>query len=273
MATAKKKDEGTTEIQIMQLNQGELRFYVVGNEPLIYNAMSEKARHELLLPSPRKNAAERAANLKHNPLEEYRASVYLNLDAKPKSHLAFPSSAFKKAMASAALDIPGAAKSQIGRLCWVPGERVAIYGVPRIFSTIVRSADMNRTPDVRTRAILPEWAAVFTVRFMTPLLREQTVFNLMAAAGFTQGIGDWRQQKGAGSYGTFRCTSGDDADLVRIMKDGGRAAQAEALENPEAHDDETERLLAWFDDELKRRGARGNGKAAVEDEGDEATEN
>jgi hypothetical protein len=54
-----------------------------------------------------------------------------------------------------------------------------VYGVPKVFCAITRSADMNRTPDVRTRAILPEWACRFTVRFEKPILRDQTIADLL----------------------------------------------------------------------------------------------
>lgn len=251
---AKGKSNIETEISIMEINEGQLDVCIVGASPFVYNAMSEKTRGELLMPSPKKNAAEKASRLKHIPIDEYRASTYQSRDPKTATKLQFLSTAFKKAMASAALDIPGANKSQLGRLVWVNGERVDMYGVPKIFCAIVRSADMNKTPDVRTRAILPEWACRISLRFMKPILKEHTIANLLAAAGYTQGVGDGRQQKGSLSYGQFRIVTPDNPDYVRICKTGGRKAQEAALESPEPHDEETERLLSWFDDELVRRG-------------------
>ena len=163
-------------------------------------------------------------------------------------------SSFKGALRSAALDIPGANKSQIGRLTYVNGEFTPIYGVPKLFMSIVRSADMNRTPDVRTRAIVPEWACKLSVTYVQPLLRDQAVANLLAAAGISIGVGDWRPEKGAGAYGQFALVSADDADFVRICKTGGRAAQMAAMEDPDCHDEETAELLSWFDKEVKVRG-------------------
>jgi hypothetical protein len=250
------------EISILEVMQGELNVCIVGTSPLIFNAMSEKVRHELLMPAPKKNAAAKAANLKHQPLDEYRNSTYQNREADAATRLNFPAAAFKKALASAALDIPGAAKAQIGRLVWCIGDRVNIYGVPQMMMAITRSADMNRTPDVRTRAILPEWACRISLRFMKPILKDQTIANLLAAAGFTQGVGDWRQQKGSGSYGQFQLVSDTDPNFVRICKAGGRVAQEKGLESPGFYDEETERLYAWFVEELAaRNGERKNGKA------------
>ena len=119
---------------------------------------------------------------------------------------------------------------------------------------ITRSSDINHTPDVRTRAILREWACRITVRFPTPLMRAQSVANLLASAGEQSGAGDWRQQKGSGSYGSYILVASDNPDFKRVMAEGGRKAQVEALQNPVAYNDETSEMLAWFGVEFNRRG-------------------
>ena len=248
---AKAKDE--SEVFVMEVMQGSMSFCVLGTAPLICNRMSEKARRELLLPKGRKNAAEKASSLKHDPLAEYRASPYTSqMDSGP-TRLQLLASMFKGAMKTAALDIPGANKAQIGRLVYVQGDRVDLFGVPQLLMSVTRSKDMNRTPDVRSRAIVPEWACRITVKFVKPIMREQSVTNLLAAAGITAGVGDWRVEKGAGSYGTFRLCSSTDPDFVRIMK-LGRKQQNAAMENPECYDDETQSLLSWYGVEVQRRG-------------------
>lgn len=252
MATKKSADSG--EIQIIEIKTGTITVAVVGTTPLILNRIAEKAGHELLLPKGRKTAAEKASSLKHDPLAEFRASPVRLRDDNASTLLALPCTAFKGAMRTAALDLPGAKKSQIGRLTYIPGEFVGIYGVPEVFSTIVRSADMNRTPDVRTRCIVPKWAAVLSITFVRPIMREQAIANLLAAAGITVGVGDFRPEKGAGNYGQFEVVGADDPRLLEIMAAGGRAAQLEAMDNPEAYDEGTEELLSWFEVEVRRRG-------------------
>jgi len=259
MANAKSKAPESNEIQIMQVNQGAIEFCLVGTSPLLYNAMSEKAWHELLYPSPKKNAAEKQSSMKHDPPSEFRNSTYHHTEDTAATRLNFPSAAFKKALASAALDIPGAAKAQIGRLVWAQGQRVDMYGIPQLSCMIVRMADMNRTPDVRTRAILPEWACRVSMRFMEPILKAQTITNLFAAAGFICGIGDGRQQKGSLSYGQFRLCGLDDPDYVRITTSMGRVPQDAALAEPSYYDEETERLMLWFKAEVVKRDGR-NGR-------------
>lgn len=252
--STKKGSDSSKEVSIIEVQRGTIDFCILGMRPIILNRMSEKAWHELLLPRGRKNAAEKASSAKHNPIEEFRASAYKHSDEDAPTLLMHLSSAFKRAMQTAALDLPGAKKSQIGRLTWVEGDYVHIYGVPQIFMSITRSADMNRTPDVRTRAIVPQWAARVSVTYIKPVLKETAVINLMAAAGLQSGIGDWRQEKGSGNYGAFQIVADDDLSFRSILKNGGRAAQVAAMELPEAYDDETAELLTWYDIEAKRRG-------------------
>lgn len=260
--TTKKATKNEAEMSVTELSFKTIKVCVLGKSPLIFNAMSEKAWHELLMPSPKKNAAEKAASMKHRPYDEYRASTYQSRVPHSPSLLNAPAAWFKKALAAAALDMPGASKAQIGRLVWVNGDRVDIFGTPQILCAITRSADMARTPDVRTRAILPEWACMLEIQFSTPILKDQTVVNLLAAAGMINGVGDWRQQKGSGSYGQFELVGIDNPDYQRIIATQARKEQEEALAHPKAYDEETERLLAWFDEEVQKRHGK-NGATTV----------
>lgn len=251
---AKMKADTGAEIQILEVVKGKMDFCILGTSPLIMNRMSQKVWFELLAPKGKKTAVEKASSMKHDPIREFRDSPYTIQDDKAPTLLAIMPTSFKRAMGTAALDTPGAKKAQIGRLVYIEGELLPIYGIPRVFMAITRSADMNRTPDVRTRAIVPEWACKLSITFTKPILREQSIANLLAAAGFQSGVGDWRQEKGSGSYGSFKLVSEDDKDFVRILKTQGRKAQQEALADPVAYNQETEEMLAWFDTEIKRRG-------------------
>jgi len=250
----KAKVESGSEIQILEIVKGTMEFCILGTSPLIMNRMSQKVWFELLAPKGKKTAVEKASSMKHDPIQEFRNSPYIMTDAKAPTLLCILPTAFKRAMGTAALDTPGAKKAQIGRLVYIEGEQLPIYGVPKVFMAITRSADMNRTPDVRTRALLPEWACKLRVTFTKPILREQSIANLLAAAGFQSGVGDWRQEKGSGSYGSFKLVSADDKDFVRIVKTQGRVAQQAAMDKPLAYNQETEEMLAWFEVETNRRG-------------------
>lgn len=254
---SKKNSAPDTISEILTVTQGFLDCYIVGMSPLVMNRLSEKAKHELLLPSGRKNAVTRATVLKHQPVEEFRASPHRLKDPAAPAYLAMPATAFKGVLCTAALDMPGMKKAQIGRLAWVPGDYVAIFGVPKLFMCPVRSADMNRTPDIRTRAILPQWGCRLRIAHALPLIRPQALVNLLAAGGLTVGIGDGRPEKGKLNFGQFRVADDKDAEFLSVAAAGGRAAQVQAMETPICWDDESAELLEWFDDELQRRQLKG----------------
>ena len=91
---------------------------------------------------------------------------------------------------------------------------------------------------------MPKWAARLVVTFTTPLLSQKAVANLLNAAGQIAGIGDFRQEKGAGRFGSFRIVHPDDKEFASIVKTGGRKAQEKAmLLAPAPYNTETSELL------------------------------
>lgn len=254
MAT-KTKADAATEIDVVEVRRQRVTVRIVGTNPLILNCMSEKAMRELLMPSPKKNAQEKATTLKHNPYAEFRASADMSDDPRAPTLLQIPSTAFKGAMCSAAIDLPGSAtRAAIGRLTYVEGDYVPIFGVPKLHMAIVRMADISRTPDVRTRVIVPQWACELTVSFVTPILKQGAVMNLLGGAGITQGVGDFRTQKGKGNYGSFEMVYDDETEeRWKAIRKHGRKEQQAAMDSPECYDAETAKLLSWFDSEAKRR--------------------
>lgn len=227
---------------------------VVGERPFISSAMSAKVKAELLFPAPKKNAAAKATTLKHDPMQEFRDGFYRTRAVEPAA-IGMPAACFKRAMQTAALVTPGATKAETGRLIWVgSSDMVPIFGVPQFLMSVTRSANINRTPDVRTRPILPQWAASFKLRFMPDFISEKHVLNLVHVAGLVSGLGDYRVEKGAGDYGQWRVCSADDPQFVEIMETGGRAAQEAAIADPQPYDHETEQLWQWYCDELVRQG-------------------
>lgn len=248
MATAKKE----TIIEVPQIEKQVLTLHVLGKTPFLCNRMSEKAQRELLLPARRKNQAERQASLKHDPLAEFRASAYCLPDGAP-TLLAVMSAAFKGAMTTAALDLPGTAKAQIGRLVYVLGDYTPVWGTPKLHMSIVRTLGMNRTPDVRTRAILPRWACRLEVEFVKPILQVPSIVNLLSAGGITAGVGDGRPEKGKLNFGQFVVVNADDPGFRSVLQEG-RAAQIAGMEAAEPYDLESADLLSWWTEEIQRRG-------------------
>ena len=249
----KKAESGT--LQIDALKQGRVTLRMIGTTPLYFNAMSAKAKRTLLIGGGKKTAAEKK-ELKHDPEQEFRDSVYRQPSGP--TLLGFPAPGVKGAMATAALETPGVTKTSVQRLIFLPQQRINIWGKPLLKMDVVRSADMNKTPDVRTRAFLPRWCAEVDIAFVTPTLSVHSVVSLLSNAGVIVGIGDFRQEKGRGSYGTF-AVAGDDlgdwSDYWAEVTAEGRAVQEAAMAEPEFADEETADLMEMLQDERIKRAA------------------
>jgi hypothetical protein len=135
---------------------------------------------------------------------------------------------------------------------WVVGDMADVYGVPHLHMAVTKQAGITGAPDMRTRAIVPEWCCNLKIRFVMPNLNETTIARLLDAAGLVIGVGDYRQAKGKGNYGQFQIA--DRAECEAIIKGGGMKAQDAALANPTCYDSETEALLSAYTAERKRRG-------------------
>lgn len=247
---AKKK---AAEISVMEINEEVTEFYLLGKSPYLCHSMGSKLRRELTVPSKTKTRAEKNSSLKHRPYEEFRRTPYLLSDDNAPSLIAHLATAAKKAIAQVAVDVPGSSKAQLSRLLWVEGEQLPLYGVPMMHASVIRLGGIDKTPDIRFRVILPQWATKITVRYVTPILNHVIVSKMLAAAGVINGLGDWRPQKG-GNYGQFEIVMEDDPRYVEVVKSGGRAAQREAMSNPELYDDETRELLSECLKEAQDRG-------------------
>ena len=252
MATKKVPQEATLEIQ--PLKRGRIKLRMMGTTPLYFNSMSSKAMRDLLIGGGKKTAAQRK-EIKHNPEQEFRDSVY----KKPfgETLLCFPAPGVKGAMATAALETDGITKTSVQRSIFLPQTHLQIWGTPQLKIDMVRSADMNKTPDMRTRAYLPRWCAEVDIAYVQPTLSQYSIVSLLTNAGSIVGIGDFRQEKGRGSFGTFDVLTEDSMgdyqkDWDELMKEG-RDVQQEALDNPVYADEQTNELMQFLDEERARR--------------------
>jgi hypothetical protein len=244
-----------TEITIPPIHRGVLRLRIIGQTPLFMNRMAAKAKQQLLVGGRKKTAADKA-KIKHDPVAEYRDSMERFPGDEPTC-LAMRVVALKAAMCTAALETAGITKTSAQRLLFMPGDLVPLYGTPQLRMDVVRSADINRTPDVRTRAFLPKWGAEIEVQHILPQLPVSSVLTLAANAGVLVGIGDFRQEKGKGAFGSFRVLSADqdDDEWDELVSEHGASAQRRAIDEPEYADDDTSDLMEYFGEEAARRAA------------------
>lgn len=244
----------TAEIRVQPLRRSSARLRIIGQTPLFQNRMAAKAQQQLLVGGRKKTKADRV-EIKHNPLQEFRDSAEILPDGP--TALGLRVIAVKAAMATAALETAGLTKTSAQRLIFMPGDFTPLYGTPQLRMDVVRSADINRTPDVRTRAFLPKWGAEIEIQYIVPQLSASSVVSLLCNAGVLVGVGDYRQEKGKGAFGSFRVLGEgeEDAEWDDLVTNHGRSAQLAALANPEYADRDTADLMAFFADEVARRAA------------------
>lgn len=241
-------------LNIPAIKQGIIKLRLIGTTPMFQNRMAAKAQQQLLVGGGKKTTAERKS-IKHDPLNEFRNSAE-QLPNGPTA-LGLRVIAIKAAMCTAALETAGITKTSAQRLLFMPGDHVPLYGVPQLRMDIVRSADMARTPDVRTRTFLPTWGCEIEIRFVSPQLSAAGVATLLCNAGMLVGVGDFRQEKGKGSFGSFRVIGADepDAEWDTLVATGGRMQQLAALSSPAYANAETAELMTFWGEEFKRRAA------------------
>ena len=267
MATKPKETTGSEELFIQPLVRAHTRLRIIGQTPLLMNRMAAKAMQTLLVGGQRKTKADRV-QIKHDPLSEYRNSVERmpgngerrspkDIDMTTPTTLAVRAVAIKGAMCTAALETPGMTRTGAQRLLFMPAELVSLYGTPQLRMDIVRSADMNKTPDVRTRAYIPRWGAEIGINYIVPQLSGRSVMTLLCNAGILVGIGDGRQEKGKLNYGCFRVLGPEEQDNEwdDLIANHGKEPQIKALRDPAYANEETAELMDFFFAETKRRAA------------------
>jgi len=242
------------EIMVPELRRGIVKLRIIGETPMFQNRMAAKAKQQLLVGGRKKTAADRA-QIKHHPVAEFRDSLERMRDGP--TALGLRVVAMKAAMCTAALETSGITKTSAQRLLFMPGDLSALYGVPQLRMDVVRSADINRTPDVRTRAFLPKWGAEIEIHHVLPQLPVASVVTLACNAGVLVGLGDFRQEKGKGAFGSFRVITPDmqDDEWDDLVANHGRDAQLAAIDSPEYADEDTAELMEYFFGEEKRRAA------------------
>lgn len=252
MVNKKSDPNESVDIKIDPLRRGSITLRIIGQTPLYQNRMASKAMQTLLVGGKKKTSAERA-EIKHDPIREFRDSTEILPDGP--TALGLRMIAIKSAMCTAALETAGIYKTTAQRLLFMPGEFAPLYGTPYLKMDVVRSADKNRTPDIRTRAFLPKWGAEIDIQYVIPQLSMTSVITLLCNAGVLVGVGDFRQEKGKGAFGSFRVVSAeqDDEEWDELVAHHGRAAQAIALNDPAYYDKDTTDLMEHFFSEAKRR--------------------
>jgi hypothetical protein len=232
---AEKKDNV---ISLRTLLEGKVTFsrfavWIVGDTPLITHSWSEKARLDMLRKQVKAIAA--AGRKARDPEEDFRNSLY----EIRKGVYAFPTTATKLALMSAAHQDKGISKTSIlsnvwldcqmfavrpalaGAVCDMPLTR--IYGAkPQMREDMVRvGAGMQKTSTLAYRAQFFPWAARISGRFNPTQVPPEALAFLFDEAGRACGLCDWRNEK-RGVFGAFHLAlEQEETEWLSFAKDEG----------------------------------------------------
>ncbi len=211
MKTTKK--ENVIVLKQMEIKEAVIR--IVGDSPLIMHKWSHKAQQEMLDKQMGVKKAEKKAA--KDPVEDFVESVYW-IGGKPdkydedtvsaaleKGRYGFPATAFKQAMSSTAYRA-GWEQNQMGlrgALFIVPdaGDLVEIKGCAPVMRKDMVRIGMG-TADIRFRGEFTNWHADLHIRYDASMYSLDYLVNILNAAGFKCGVGEWRVEKD-GQNGMF----------------------------------------------------------------------
>jgi len=188
-----------SEINLKQLEIKTIQLQIEGTAPLIVHNWSEKAKRQML-----EKQMGKARVKKHDikdPEADYQATLY-KIDSKKTG---FPATGFKAASVRAGKALGYSMTDLRGWMFVIPdnGDLVEIKGKHHMREDMVRVS--NGSPDIRFRAEYQKWSAKLTIQYNAGSITADEIGQIVMAAGFSCGIGEWRPEKSAtGSYGTWQ---------------------------------------------------------------------
>ena len=185
-------------IVIPALNKQMMKVKIKGVRPMVQHKWSEKAMKMILDKQMKKASKGREIR---DPKQEYKDSYHYN----EKGKIAFPAGGVKKAIVTAARNIPGVTMSLLRGALFVLGDKDDLIEVK--FKSERMRTDMVKinidTADLRFRGELSDWTMDFLVEFNADVISPEQIMNLIQTAGFSSGLGEMRPEKTGFRFGTF----------------------------------------------------------------------
>lgn len=174
---------------------------IKGTSPLIVSKFSEKAKKQILDKQMKKAAKKKESR---KPEKEFEAAKYLTSDGKD----GFPALCVKLAMVDSARFVDGVPATVLrGTVFVVPDdmETGLVYIKSRkckMVEDVVRLQGMGRPADLRFRPYYYDWSMKLSIKYDKDILSREQVMNLLARAGVSNGLGEWRPERN-GQFGMF----------------------------------------------------------------------
>lgn len=198
-------------IEIPKINIERAFIRLEGDEPLIVHKFSEKAKKEMLDKQMKKGKQAKPAK---DPWMDFCESMYWldDMPKKPteadvkKARFGIPSLMFKACAVGAGRFVDDLPMTQIRGMFFIPGEFVEIEckDGPTMREDMVRLN--GKTADIRHRGEFTNWAVTLPVEYNSSACSLEQILNLLNVGGFSQGIGEWRPERG-GQFGRFHVAS------------------------------------------------------------------
>lgn len=217
-ATKLKVVEGDAQVFIEPINMVELRLKIAGTAPLVMNAFSEKARHQLMtqMSTPQNQQKTRKQREPRDyDVEFMNAHHYLKEDGA----VGIPINGLRACAIGACRLVPGVAMTRAKLALSVRADgwdKIDGQGLVRLDSpeeperTIMhvrnKGAMGRSVVDLRCRPMWRRWSAIVTIRFDADWITAEHVINLFNRGGEQVGICEGRpdspNSNGMG-WGTF----------------------------------------------------------------------
>lgn len=185
-------------VTIKDFNIRTVSVKIKGISPLIVNNWNEKTKSEMEAKHQGKAKTE-----KHKirvPEDEFDSSKHKS----PLGFDGFPAGGFKKSLIRGAKMTGMVMKDTAMALFINPDciekQLVKIKGDCRMRTDMVRIG--MGSADVRYRAEYLNWSATLNIEFNEGMVSVEQILQMIKAAGYGCGIGEWRPEKG-GDYGRF----------------------------------------------------------------------
>lgn len=187
-------------VEVVEFSIRQVTIPIVGISPLICHAWSEKSKKMIA-----DKQAGKAKNKKHeirDPEADYEAAKHISADGWE----GLPAAAIKAAMIRGAKMVGMVMKdTQAAFFVNADCEQtqlVRLHGESRMRTDMVRVG--MGAADIRYRPEYPEWYIELNIDFNEGLISIDQLHQIVKAAGYGNGLGEMRPEKGKFNYGRFK---------------------------------------------------------------------
>lgn len=190
-----KQDTKQKEVELQKLKKEQITVKIKGVTPLLIDKMDMN-----VVEAYNKKRAHKMTE-KDTRLEEEKVKDKLHFT--DDGNIGFPAAGFAKGMIEVAPYIDGLDKKLVRGSIRVLGNIIPIDFKTQVINTAWgRQSGISKAPRKIVRPELRDWKCKLEIIYNSSNISAEQIINLLNWAGFQQGIGGWRPEKG-GSYGQY----------------------------------------------------------------------